>query len=45
MSNQFPVAAGFGNLVNGAGIPDLFAKEVLYYLRQLSVVDDITISD
>lgn len=44
-SNPFPKAAGFGNFPNGNFSPDIFAKEGLYYLRQLSVVDDITISD
>lgn len=41
-TNPFPIAAGHGNFPNGVFSPDLFAKEALYYFRQLSVVDEIT---
>lgn len=45
MENPFPQAAGFGNFPNGYFSSDLFHKEALYYLRQVSIVDDITTSE
>lgn len=41
-SNPFPMAAGYGNFPNGNFIPDLFAKELLTYNQQISIVDNIT---
>lgn len=41
-TNPFPMAAGYGNFPNGKFSPDLFAKELLVYNQQISIVDAIT---
>ncbi len=41
-TNPFPLAAGYGNFPNGKFSPDLFAKNLLMYNQQISIVDSIT---
>jgi hypothetical protein len=41
-TNPFPMAAGYGNFPNGKFSPDLFAKNLLTYNQQISIVDSIT---
>jgi hypothetical protein len=41
-TNPFPSAAGYGNFPNGKFSPDLFAKNLLMYNQQISIVDAIT---
>lgn len=38
----YPAASGYGNLPNGNWSPVIYSKKVIKFLRQISIVDEIT---
>jgi hypothetical protein len=45
MADGFTAAAGYGNLPNGKWSPTIYSKNVLDYLKRISVADEITNTD